>query len=403
MNQLARTVREHPDLQDYASLIPLNITDEPRHRQLAYFYACTLREIDRVTAPYQPHKVSYDELVENPLPAFEAICKFLLIPFSADMQKNIEQHTTETRDGGVHGTYKKRSDIRSFTDSLTVDEASDILAISQDFGLNLKGPTPGTKFSAVPWKELVVKEKAGIPLEKKGRDAVIAEQRGKAVPIGDVRVSSTLTTNEQYAQFLYWLEDNGIKNEHEGKAIFYNDRPQSTLHLREKVWQAEEGKADHPVMFLSWIGAYAFSRWLGGRLLTRDEWSKTMSDQPTKGNYGQAFPGTTPVEFFPPNEKGIFDSLGNVGTWLEREAEGENKYDAPFAGIGWNHNEQKLASNKRRFLWLGTSSLGLRVAFEDKPEASEEVFKTSLMDVTKFITEDGTGDIDKLFSMLSKL
>lgn len=239
MNQLARTVREHPDLQDYASLIPINITDEPRHRQLAYFYACTLREIDRVTGPYQPHRVSYDELVENPLPAFEAICKFLSIPFNADMQKNIEQHTTETREGGVHGTYRKRSDIKRFIDSLTADEASDILAISQDFGLDLKPTTRGTKFSAVPGKELAVKEKASFPIEKKERDVVIAEQRGKAVPIGDVMVSSTLTTNEQYAQFLYWLKDNGIQNEREGKAIFYNDRPQSTLHFKEGMWQEQ--------------------------------------------------------------------------------------------------------------------------------------------------------------------
>lgn len=44
-----------------------------------------------------------------------------------------------------------------------------------------------------------------------------------------------------------------------------------------------------------------------------------------------------------------------------------------------------------------------QIAFEDKPGASGEVFKTNLMEVTKFITEDGSGNIDKLFIMLSKL
>jgi hypothetical protein len=103
------------------------------------------------------------------------------------------------------------------------------------------------------------------------------------------------------------------------------------------------GRGIRPVMNVRWADAQAFVQWLSQRtgkryrLLTTDEWTTAAFPGGRRTNYswGNAEPGCTPgarngvaynvctppqtlpVGTFQPNAYGLFDTIGNVGEWLQ--------------------------------------------------------------------------------------
>ena len=214
-------------------------------------------------------------------------------------------------------------------------------------------------------------------------------------------------TNAEYKRFVdanpQWGKDN------------IEDRFGPAGYLR--LWTGTDypaGKADHPVVNVTWYAAMAYAEWAGKRLPTEAEWEYAArgglagqkypwgDDEPTPAhaNYRDSWIGditpvgayrdllgqvhavfdfgpigdTTPVGTYPPNGYGLYDMAGNVWEWC-LDAREPDFYAAshdsrnPIAGgetvQELRENFTTIPTDRSRVLRGGSRNLGaqsLRVA-----------------------------------------
>ena len=137
-------------------------------------------------------------------------------------------------------------------------------------------------------------------------------------------------TNAQYKIFVdanpQWQKDNIPEEYHDG------------VYLR--LWDGNtypEGKADHPVVYVSWYAVMAYAEWAGKRLPTEAEWEKAARGglignaypwgdtiDATHANFTRHFNAPIAVGQYPPNGYGLYDMAGNISEWCLDE------YDPDF-------------------------------------------------------------------------
>lgn len=169
----------------------------------------------------------------------------------------------------------------------------------------------------------------GTPLDRVNELNVQDNSRGfdneyppHRVKLAGYYISRFPVTNQQYYEFTR-ATNRPVPFKSDEWSRDYN------WDLRARVYP--DGKADHPVVLVSWHDARAFCEWLGGRLPTEAEWEKAARGCDSRewpwGDLWQdglcnsmesGLKGTSPVGLFSPrgdSPYGLSDMAGNTWEW----------------------------------------------------------------------------------------
>jgi formylglycine-generating enzyme required for sulfatase activity len=161
-----------------------------------------------------------------------------------------------------------------------------------------------------------------------------------AVTVSGFYLSEKEITNEQFCRF---LNETGVSGSGQGNVSGHGVQTLIEEHdwgvkYVNGSWQPATGKANYPVVKVSWYGAKAYCNWTGGRLPTEAEWeyacragattpfntgrNLTTSQANYDGNYpydgnaeGSYLGRTQPTGSYASNTWGLYDMHGNVWEW----------------------------------------------------------------------------------------
>lgn len=231
------------------------------------------------------------------------------------------------------------------------------------------------------------------------RKAAIQMVSDHPIPVGGIYFNRTAVSNRQFAEI---CNANGVL-EASGDGgysivnLFNPDIP--LIRHRGGTLEVRDGFEEHPVVGVTWHGAQACARLMGGRLPTVSEWEAAAScgdgrtypwgeDEPTPGhaNFDENVGATRAVGSYSPNPLGLYDMAGNVGEWCgpgpdglgtdpDRPADIEREH--PIKGGAWNKPPWQLACSATRYKWgrIGTVGIGFRVVFDERPAPSRHRFQ----------------------------
>ena len=207
------------------------------------------------------------------------------------------------------------------------------------YGSNTSTPTASSK-TVQGVKCLLIKGGTftmGSPSSEPSRSD---DETQHSVTLSDFYLSEKAITNEQYCRF---LNAKSVYSNGQFNVSGYGTQTLITAHdwgvkYINGEWQPAQGKANYPVINVTWYGAKAYCDWAGGRLPTEAEWeyacragtttpfntgrNLTTSQANYNGNYpydgnakGTYLERAQPVGSYSPNAWGLYDMHGNVLEW----------------------------------------------------------------------------------------
>ncbi len=183
------------------------------------------------------------------------------------------------------------------------------------------------------------------------------------VSVGDFYLSKNLIINPQYAKFLNIYGSDVVKEgDYKGQEMI--SEHEWGLHKVDDEWLTQSGYENHPVVFVTWFGAYEFCRFYGFRLPTEAEWEYVARS----GGQKEKWAGTDnisdlaefawfeensdgkphPVGSKKANGLGLHDMSGNLWEWCHDWYEENYYHQSP------QHNPRGPSLEKYRILRGGS-------------------------------------------------
>ncbi|MCL4364375.1 SUMF1/EgtB/PvdO family nonheme iron enzyme [Patescibacteria group bacterium] len=179
------------------------------------------------------------------------------------------------------------------------------------------------------------------------------------------------TTNEQFASFLNWLSENQIVHD-DIRFLIYNPNRGKVKRGNDGQWKVKEKFLHHPVVSVSWLGAFLFSVWAGYRLPKLEEWARAyhqggnISTDTRISNFNQLYiDNTNNVAFLEPDAIGLFDMSGNVKEWTDTFVSEES---VATPGGSWEDTPLMMEKHmdNQSIAVLMEKNLGFRIASDTK-------------------------------------
>jgi len=288
-------------------------------------------------------------------------------------------HMNETP-GLLHPLYQHRSP-HDWTLTLTNQEIDLIEAICEKFHIPL-APINRTEerriseeFRQIAPREVISRtnelpdESRKLPLPE--RTIVIDQMSGQLRPItekdGTFYLNECETSNKHFASFLEWLDQQEIVHDNI-RYLIYNPSRGKIKRDENGKWQVKEKYLYHPVVSVTWLGAFLFSVWSGNRLPTLEEWKTAFNqgasyrDDGQSANFNQRYKeNTSPVGYLPSSAVGLFDMLGNVKEWTDTFISPES---VATPGSSWEDTPLMMKGHldNSSIATLTEKDLGFRVA-----------------------------------------
>ncbi len=172
-----------------------------------------------------------------------------------------------------------------------------------------------------------------IPVE--GGAFLMGSENGEddEMPVHLVSLNSfeIMATEVTMGQYIYYLNDincplDGLVN---GERCFYGNGGNAWFNNDLFPFKVHDDLENHPIPFITWLGAKAFAEWLGGRLPTEAEWEFAARGGILSQNFIYSGSNTfedvrvyngNSINFYhvatkQPNELGIYDMSGGFQEW----------------------------------------------------------------------------------------
>jgi len=165
-------------------------------------------------------------------------------------------------------------------------------------------------------------------------DGYDSEKPVHKVILTDYQIATTEITNAQFACFLNEYQADTIKaGEYKGQQMIYEYKVR--YDSISSKWQPQQSYENHPVVYVTWYGAYEFCRFYGLNLPTEAQWEYaarggtvgthhgvSLRTQYAGSNnidsvawYTENSNSTKQVATKAPNQLGLYDMSGNVYEW----------------------------------------------------------------------------------------
>lgn len=158
----------------------------------------------------------------------------------------------------------------------------------------------------------------------RGCDSSARDERPRhQILLDSFAIDVSSVTNDQYVRFLEAM--GGEKDANHNDLILLRE---SRIKKVAGQLSIEAGYNHHPVVGVTWYGAFAYCKWVGKRLPTEAEWEIAakggtldapyptgQSIEKSKANFFNS--DTVRVKSYPANGYGLYDMAGNVYEWCQ--------------------------------------------------------------------------------------